>query len=170
MEGAGFSIKLMPVDLDDSGFFYDLYSDWSVARYLNRVPYPFSMNDAERIVQGMIESNRDYRNRNLVVWDRKSGDRCGVVVLNCLSEKRAVLGFSVLPRFNGRGIATRSSRDVLSLALEIGYREVQASPLDENLASRRVLEKLGFRVDEEGILEASVHSGMRRCSRWVLSL
>jgi RimJ/RimL family protein N-acetyltransferase len=52
---------------------------------------------------------------------------------------------------------------------ELGLTRLQASPLRQNPASRRVLERLGFIVEEGGILEAPLYGGPARLAdRYVL--
>ena len=42
---------------------------------------------------------------------------------------------------------------------ELGVDTIQASPIEDNTASMRVLEKLGFTVHETGVTEESAHGG-----------
>jgi ribosomal-protein-alanine N-acetyltransferase len=60
----------------------------------------------------------------------------------------AVLGYSVGERFSGRGYATEAAGAVVRHAFErFGLHRVQASYQPENVASERVLRKLGFMVE-----------------------
>ena len=59
-------------------------------------------------------------------------------------------------RLRAAGYATEAGRAVVTWAGEAGYRRLWAAVWDWNVASRRVLEKLGFR--EMGRVEpGSVH-------------
>lgn len=53
------------------------------------------------------------------------------------------LGYGVLPTHQGRGVATEILRQGLSLARETGLEQVLLTCDDDNLASARVIEKLG---------------------------
>lgn len=57
---------------------------------------------------------------------------------------QAMIGYSMLPAFRGRGTATRAVRLVGRWALEIGVRRLVAGTAPDNVASQRVLEKAGF--------------------------
>ncbi|KAK8957660.1 hypothetical protein KSP39_PZI000508 [Platanthera zijinensis] len=61
-------------------------------------------------------------------------------------RKRVSLGYSVVPEYWGRGIATEAARMSIEAALErwTGVERVQAFVCLDNLASQRVLEKAGF--------------------------
>jgi hypothetical protein len=63
--------------------------------------------------------------------------------------------------------------ELVSLLVEfatgtLGAREVHATTLDDNPASARVLEKLGFTVREVGASEVDSRGCERRVTRWVL--
>lgn len=61
------------------------------------------------------------------------------------------IGYSIVRDFRGRGIATEAVRALLDEAFaEAGLTRINAYCLPENMPSRRLLEKLGFRG--EGVL------------------
>lgn len=69
----------------------------------------------------------------------------GVSGLRDVDEDEAEIGFWVGKPYWGNGYATAGTRKVLSFAFEeLGLTEVYARPLERNVASRRVLDKLGF--------------------------
>jgi RimJ/RimL family protein N-acetyltransferase len=133
---------------------------------LNKIPFPFELSDANNLVEYLAEKNRNKRNRNVIVFDELAIQNCGIAVLNEFSNQRAILGFSILPEFQNKGIATWVAQQLLSTAAVVGFEEVQASPIIENQSSMRVLEKLGFEIEEE-IEEESIHSGIRKSLRWI---
>ena len=55
------------------------------------------------------------------------------------------LAYELLRAAHGCGHATEAGRAVVTWASEAGYRRLRAGVWDWNVASRRVLEKLGFR-------------------------
>jgi len=90
----------------------------------------------------------------LVITEAASGAALGSVDLRRPSEADPELGevgFLLGPEARGRGIATRSTRLLLTYAFdELGIARVQALAHPENPASAKVLERLGFR--REGLL------------------
>src|SRR4029077_7310831 len=78
----------------------------------------------------------------------ETGDVVGDLVLHCVSEvdERGEIGFIVAPPHAGRGYATEAARALLRVAFhEVGFRRVIGQVESRNLASARVLEKLGMR-------------------------
>ena len=155
---------------NDIRLLYELYSDWSVAQYLNRIPYPFEVKDAVTIVSEFEEQNKNRRNRNFLIKLEESDQKCGICVLNEASQRRAVLGFSIHPKFRNQGIATEAAKHLLQIAEMEGFFEVQASHINDNLASIKVLEKLGFEIEAKDVEEESLHSGTRLSTRWMKRL
>jgi [ribosomal protein S5]-alanine N-acetyltransferase len=70
---------------------------------------------------------------------------CGLNIDGNGSLDEPELAFELLRAVHGCGYATEAGRAVVSWASEAGYRRLWAGVWDWNVASRRVLEKLGFR-------------------------
>jgi RimJ/RimL family protein N-acetyltransferase len=76
---------------------------------------------------------------------RVGGDSVGVVLLEPRSSGVADVGYWLLPRARGRGIAARAKRLVAVWALrEIGFSRVQLWASPRNQASQRVATTNGF--------------------------
>ena len=73
-------------------------------------------------------------------------------VLSFIKENRkAVVGYNLLPKYWGNGYATEISRALVKyLFNEVGAERIEAMAVEGNTASRKVLEKSGFTA--EGVL------------------
>jgi ribosomal-protein-alanine N-acetyltransferase len=78
---------------------------------------------------------------------------CGLTIHGNGSPDEPELAYELLRAAHGCGYATEAGRAVVTWADEAGYRRLRAGVWDWNVASRRVLEKLGFR--EAGRVEPS---------------
>lgn len=76
--------------------------------------------------------------------DRDVIGYCGLVDSGRGSEGEPELAFELLRRAWGHGYATEAARVVIDWARASGYRNLWATVWDWNLASRRVLSKVGF--------------------------
>lgn len=77
--------------------------------------------------------------------------------------QQAEIGWVLDPAAHGRGFGTEFAAALLRLAFEeLGVRRVEADCFAENLASRRVMEKIGMR-HEGTFREESLH----RSGRWL---
>ena len=70
---------------------------------------------------------------------------CGLTIHGNGSPDEPELAYELLRAVHGCGYATEAGRAVVTWASEAGYRRLWAGVWDWNVASRRVLEKLGFR-------------------------
>jgi RimJ/RimL family protein N-acetyltransferase len=79
-------------------------------------------------------------------------------------------GWSVLPGFQGRGIAAAATRQVIEAArAENRHRYLHAFPSIENAPSNAICRKLGFELLEERDFEYPPGNRMR-CNDWRLDL
>ncbi|MBQ1025997.1 GNAT family N-acetyltransferase [Micromonospora sp. C95] len=89
----------------------------------------------------------------MTVLDGGSGDFVGNCTLNYdqPASGQAMIGYSLLPQWRGRGYATRAVRLLVRWGFDhVGLSRLWAGTLPENAASQRVLEKVGFQ--REGLL------------------
>jgi len=73
------------------------------------------------------------------------------------SNRCVEIGYSIVPAYQGRGLATEAARALINFSIPNQVRKVRAHTLTEINASTRVLEKCGFTktgeiVDPEGKL------------------
>jgi len=88
----------------------------------------------------------------LAVVDAASGDLIGDLYLR-QAAGAIWLGYAVDPRYAGRGYAFEAATALLGWIARQGYSDVRAGVLPENIASIRLLNKLGFAyagADEDG--------------------
>ncbi len=92
-------------------------------------------------------------------WERPVGD-----------ETAWETGWSVLPEFQGQGVATRSTALAIDRARgENRHRYLHAYPSVENAASNAICRKLGFRHLETQEFEYPP-GNLMRCNDWQLDL
>jgi len=175
---------LRPLAEEDVGAIHRLYAEWDVAKSLSRIAHPFSVEAARRLIAEASAAFRQGSGYTLGMFERQGGAFVGVVSLRIPSadpalpgEERAddaglgILGYSVArPRW-GQGFASEGAKRVVEFALDdLGLDRLQASPLRENPASRRILERLGFAMVEAGIAEEPLYGGPPRLAdRYLLT-
>ena len=84
--------------------------------------------------------------------ENRFAGRAGLKNAEMLGKNEVELAYAILPDFWGQGLATEISTAILELAFKsIGLTEVICFTLKTNLASQRVVEKLGFHFEREGL-------------------
>ncbi len=111
-------------------------------------------------IAARLRAERDEPGPRLLAVQRKEAEDvigyCGLVARADAPSDEAELAFELLRAVHGAGYATEAGRAVVAWADAAGFARLWADVWDWNVASRRVLDKLGFR--ETGRIErTSVH-------------
>jgi [ribosomal protein S5]-alanine N-acetyltransferase len=165
-------LLLRPVTQADEGALYRLYSDWEVAKWLSLLPWPFTQASASSLIADAIEDLGRGSSCLLVMLERTSGALVGVVTLRIPALEAqpwtsdrglGILGYAVVRDRSGSGFASEGAARMTEFAFEtVGLVRLRATVLRDNLASRRVLERLRFTVSERDVRETPRYGGAPR--------
>jgi len=126
-------LVLRPFDRGDGNAVVAVLGDFAVARWLARVPHPFTHADLRL-------SRDDGASR----WPGLAAITLDGAVIGGIGSA-GHLGYWLAPALWGRGYATEAARAVVDRFFASGEAETLESGFFEgNAASRRVLDKLGF--------------------------
>ncbi|MBI5668736.1 MAG: GNAT family N-acetyltransferase [Chloroflexi bacterium] len=138
--------RLRQITPDDAADIFHILSSPQVHQHLGRQPMT-SMEEAERRVQAYRATFDRHEGIPWAITRRGERPVIGTVVFWHLNPDhyRAELGYLLAPEWWGQGIATEAAQAVLAFGFTtMGLHSVEAQTAPENIASRRVLEKLGF--------------------------
>ena len=115
----------------------------------DRLPYPYTEADADWWL-GMVAENENKEGvwRAIVVDDQIVGS---ISVERMADEERNVgsIGYMILTPWWSKGFGTEAVRQMCGIAFrELALERIIGEVFPENLASARVLEKNGFRLEE----------------------
>jgi RimJ/RimL family protein N-acetyltransferase len=145
-------LEIRRVASDDADALLQILGDPEVAYWLRPVGEsgPFTRAECEQIIT-----------RKLAHWTAHgfgmslgfSDGRCvgrSTIGYNLVDGRGEVeIGWAVARDSWGRGLATELGRHALAAATEAGFERVVAFTRPDNLASRRVMEKLGLRYERD---------------------
>jgi ribosomal-protein-alanine N-acetyltransferase len=126
-----------------------LWGDLQVTRLIGG---PFSDQQIQERLEREIASMRAHSVQYWPVFTLADGDFAGCCGLRPYQPEECIyeLGFHFRSCYWGRGFATESARAVIAHGYDsLGAQGLFAGHHPENLASRKVLEKLGFRFTHE---------------------
>jgi [ribosomal protein S5]-alanine N-acetyltransferase len=128
-------------DAGDIDAIVAIVGDWDVASRLARVPHPYGLADARFFLEQVVPIEW--------VWAITTDDSdvlTGVVGLTPEDgTDGAELGYWLAKPHWGRGLMTEAAGAVLSFGFDsLHLSRITSGYLEENFASGRVLEKLGF--------------------------
>jgi RimJ/RimL family protein N-acetyltransferase len=137
-------------------------SDPEVARFQDW-DTPFTVEMAERLIDGQSQLdgpvNDDWVQLAVVVGGRSIGD---VAVGIHDNGQQATIGYSITAAEQGKGYATEAVGAVIGALFNDAHLHRISAGIDpENIASRRLLEKLGFRYEGRSLKSVLVRG------RWV---
>jgi [ribosomal protein S5]-alanine N-acetyltransferase len=116
-----------------------------VAATTGRIPHPYTAEDARKFL-AKIEADREV---NLAITLRDSGPLIGGIGLRLVEEHRqAELGYWLGVPYWGKGYGTEAAREMLRYGFEVLHlHRIFATHFKHNLASGRILRKLGMRYE-----------------------
>ncbi len=152
-------LLLTPFALTDLDLALEMWTDPEVAKYVGGV-----MTEAE-IRQQMSDVTKRGGNGGIGIWciaDRRTGEKLGdsfllplpideedtdfsLVVMGQMPDAEIEIGFFFKPSAWGQGYATEVCERLLQFAFqEVSLNEVVSSVDEDNVASKKVLEKCGL--------------------------
>lgn len=146
---------LRKIECRDYVDMYDYSRREDVTRYLLWSPHP-----SLSYTKGYIHTlQHHYKNGDFYDWaiTVKEGGMIGTVGFTRLDFQNncGEIGYVLNPRYHGRGYATEAASAILRFGFtRLGLNRIEAHYMAENLASRRVMEKLGMHY--EGTLRQSM--------------
>jgi RimJ/RimL family protein N-acetyltransferase len=135
--------------------------DPEIAKWLDQVPQPYTLEDAHAYIAGLGEEA-------FAVTDVASGRVLGSIGIRRSEDDVGEIGYWIRGEARGRGTTTRAVTLLARWALtEGGLARLQLRADVENVASLRVAEKAGFKL--EGVLRsARWNARLERRVDWAL--
>lgn len=145
------TVALEPLTVFHAEFLLRLRSDPDVLRYVDREPLA-SMTEAKAYAQTIADDSAAGRGANWLIREQASGAPAGSIGLWRIDRANdlAELGYTLMPDFWGRGYARRALGAVLDYGFGVlGLHRIEANINPDNEASRRLLERAGFRLEAQ---------------------
>jgi RimJ/RimL family protein N-acetyltransferase len=139
-------LRLEPLRESHAGELFDLLSDPLLYEFIPQDPP--ATRDALAVRYRFLESRHspsgDEAWLNWAVRSKEGGACVGTVQVTVASDRRAQLAYEIGVPFWRRGLATEACARVIRALFEEGIVEVRAELDTRNVASIRLLERLGF--------------------------
>lgn len=130
-------VRLRAIAADDAEDVARFCADWDLARMTSRLPHPYTIEHARAFVADRPAEDTAFA----IDCD---GRLAGVVSWTDRPDGAAEFGYWIGAPFQGRGVATEAARLAVSRAAASGVDDLRACVFQDNPASARVLEKVGF--------------------------
>ena len=110
-------------------------------------PFPYSLKDALDWLNIILPENNPPRFFAITI-DKQIVGSIGIVSKTDIYRRNFEIGYFISENFWGKGIATKAIKVATSYAFrDFDIVRIYAEPFSDNIASRRALEKAGFRLE-----------------------
>jgi RimJ/RimL family protein N-acetyltransferase len=145
-------LLLSPLRTTDIPVITKYAANENIARYTANLPYPYTEADA---IFWLNLANTGYKSGTqhiFAIRDPKDEAFLGGIGLTIVKgDNRASMGYWMAEQFWGRGYVTEAARAIVRYGLEdLGLNKINATYLEVNVGSGRVMEKIG--MTKEGVL------------------
>lgn len=149
-------LVLRPFVRSDADAVWRLASAREIAQYTLHIPHPYERHMAETWITSHKERYETGQGLTLAVTEREGGALVGAMGLAVDAENQTgELGYWIGVPYWGRGYATEAARALVDHGFAaLGLHRIHASYLAPNIASGRVMQKLG--MVREGVLREHV--------------
>ena len=162
-------LLLRPPGPEDAAFFTACLSDYDIAKNLSSVPYPYTEDDAKAFIERVATARAMGEGWCFTVVAKEAGTPVGACGLQ-LKDGLYELGFWIAKPYWGRGFATEAAHRVLAFAFGVVRADaVQAGWFHDNVASGRVLAKLGFTATHVESWPSRARGERALCNRTLLT-
>lgn len=143
-------LRLRPTGLADADAIAALLDDHDVVKMLSRVPWPYTVEDAENFIGDHGEETV------FAICLKSAGDIVGICGIHPDERRsgRGELGYWIGRPFWGNGYATEAAHAAIDYGFTaLGLGEITVNCRVINEASRRVIWKCGFRFVGSGMID-----------------
>jgi RimJ/RimL family protein N-acetyltransferase len=146
--------KLRPWSTNDISSLAKYADNYNISKFLrDAFPYPYDEEDAKAFIE--FATSETPVNHFAIDIKGMAVGGIGIHPLADIYRKNAELGYWLAEPFWGKGIITKAIGEMVNYAFDTyDINRIFALPFGTNLASQRVLEKAGFKL--EGKFEKTI--------------
>ena len=139
-------LVLKPMSVEDSQLIFELYNSPNFIKFIGDRNIK-TLEDAENYIKNRFLPQMERLGYgNFLITKKDDGKKIGGVGI---FERDGLdvhdIGFSFLPEFEGKGYGFESAKKLMETAFsELGLKKISAITSKENVASQKLIEKLGL--------------------------
>ena len=159
----GKKIIIRKLKLSDANGIYYNVKDKTIVKWTLNIPHPYPKNGARKFIRHEIYKIKKKKGYAFGITLRNADRVIGVISLFKIdqSNKNAELGYWLGKKYWGQGIMTEAIKLILIFGFKhLKLHRIYANLFEENLPSKRILEKVGFK------LEAKLREERFRYGKW----
>jgi RimJ/RimL family protein N-acetyltransferase len=135
---------LRPLQSADSATLVQEFSNYNIVRNTARIPFPYSLSDAEEHLVFVSSLNAQSKSLALTRNENPSQLIGGISYLFSPEKKDAELGYWLSEQHWGQGLMTEAVNAMLADGASLGIKKFVACYHAGNLVSAKILKRHGF--------------------------
>ena len=139
---------LRAITPEDRYSVFENFSDPDVAKWFFETPFS-KIEQADQIIRTFIMNADKGIGFTWAILLKDSGKFIGTCSYeNYLAQKQGEIGFDLGKKFWGKGYMAEALREIINFGFTVlGLMEIEANTYSHNVNSKRLLEKLGFKLE-----------------------
>lgn len=142
---------MKPLSKEDDVNLFELHSDSEVMKFIRKPDQ--DIFETKKRINSLLKYTQSNANFGLwTVWSNDKNEFLGWAILQHIelnADYPIEVGYRLHKKFWNNGLATQMTLELLAYAKELGLENISAITLEENEASKKVLEKTGFKYLED---------------------
>lgn len=141
-------LRLRPYNEGDVDQLVTLLTDEMITKTF-MVPEFSSRDQAEELARKLVGFSQPEDVKHLEYGIALDGKVIGFINDCGFDEEEVEIGYVMHPDYQGKGYTTEAVKAIINELFEMGFKKVTAEFFEENIASRRVMEKCGMKLTDE---------------------
>ncbi|WP_144283126.1 GNAT family N-acetyltransferase [Chryseobacterium echinoideorum] len=140
-------LLIRPMSLEDADFIFELYNMPSFIQYIGNRNI-LTVGDAETYIQSKFlpQFEKLGFGNYLIILKEGNHKIGGVGIFEREGLDVMDIGFSVLEKFEGKGLMFEAAQKIISVGMsDFGLKKISAITTKDNFSSRKLIEKLGLK-------------------------
>lgn len=132
----------------DASDLLEYLKDIEVSKYLSSVPHPCTIEYIKSLIDYAIQESKNKKRENYELGIEYSGKIIGMVMLGMVNKSQGTcfLHYDLNRKYWRKGFGYEATSAILNYAFKnLNLKKIESNPFADNLASRKLLEKLGFK-------------------------
>ncbi len=147
------NLTLRAITIDNKPFLDEMYSDPEIRKYNIFDDGDSYYLHTEILIKQWVDNMSSKRGFSWIIF-QKNGTKCGFITFHFHdSYDLAKITYAILPKFRNLGIATEALNRMIIELKNIGIKFLEAHIVNDNTASEKVVEKLGFKSTDKASID-----------------
>jgi len=141
-------LEIRELTSNDKNSLFEIYSDKEAMKYRNTKPFD-SLDEVEKMLAKTFQKFEFSEEFRYAVIQKEGNELIGTFLIIPLSKNECEIGYSIGKKYWKKGYGKELLIGMLKYISSLTYIKVLATSRKENIASLKLLEKIGFKLSSK---------------------